>query len=75
MSADIAEQGSGLVIAKPKLLFQPNFSSYFAPGLAVYDVARDGKKFVMINRGTQQPPAPITLVVNWPELLNNLGQQ
>jgi eukaryotic-like serine/threonine-protein kinase len=75
MSVDIAAQGSGLTISKPKLLFQPNFSTYIAPGLSVYDVTPDGKKFVMINRGTQEAPAPFTLLVNWPELLNKLGQQ
>jgi Tol biopolymer transport system component len=75
MAADFAEQGSGLIIGKPKLLFQPNFSTYIAPGLSVYDVTPDGKKFVMINRGTQEAPAPFTLVVNWPELLKTKGEQ
>jgi hypothetical protein len=75
MSADITEEGSSLAIGKPKLLFQPNFSTYIAPGLSVYDVTPDGKKFVMINRGTQEAPAPFTLVVNWPELLKTKGEQ
>ena len=75
MSADIAVKGSSFAIGKPKLLFHPNFSMYVAPGLSAYDVTSDGKRFVMINRGTQEAPAPFTVVENWPELLNNLGQK
>ena len=75
MATDIAEQGASLAVGKPKLLFQANFSTYISAGTSVYDVTPDGKKFVMINRGTQQSPAPLTLVVNWLELLNKQGQQ
>jgi len=67
MSAEIAEQGSTLVIGKVQSLFTANpvFS-----GIRVYDVTSDGKKFVIVGRSAQQAPEPpLTLVTNWPALL------
>ncbi|MHB8540928.1 MAG: protein kinase domain-containing protein [Candidatus Acidiferrales bacterium] len=66
MSAEIAEQGSGLSIGKVLPLFQANPTSKAGWD---YDVSADGKKFVVVSQGAQQASAPLTLVVNWPALL------
>jgi serine/threonine protein kinase len=67
MSAEISQQGAGLVIGKVALLF---------PTVAVvpsthwpYDVSADGKKFVVATQSTQGTSEPLTLVMNWPALL------
>jgi len=67
MAAKIAEQESNLVIGKVQPLFQTNYSS--GPGWD-YDVSPDGKKFLVISQGAQETTVPLTLVTNWPALLN-----
>ncbi|HEV2299235.1 MAG TPA: protein kinase [Candidatus Acidoferrales bacterium] len=67
MSAEIAEQGSGLLIGKVQALFQAN---PITTSGAVYVVTGDGKKFLVASTTTQQSSSePLTLVVNWPALL------
>jgi len=66
MSAEIAEQGSGLSIGKVLFLFQASPASKAG---WTYDVSADGKKFVVVSQGTQQVAAPLTLVTNWDALL------
>ncbi|HEV2489344.1 MAG TPA: hypothetical protein VGT03_06030 [Candidatus Acidoferrales bacterium] len=63
MSAEIAEQGLGLLIGKVQPLFQANPINTSG---AVYDVTADGKKFLVDGTSTQQSSEPLTLVVNWP---------
>src|SRR5690349_6009500 len=51
MSAEIAEQGSGLLIGKVQPLFQANPINTSG---AVYDVSADGKRFLVNSTSTQQ---------------------
>jgi hypothetical protein len=32
---------------------------------ALYDVSRNGRRFLMLNPGEQEASAPMTLVANW----------
>jgi Tol biopolymer transport system component len=66
MSAEISVRGSDILIGKVQPLFQANYSG--GPGW-VYDVSPDGKKFLLITQGSEQAARPLTLVVNWPALL------
>ncbi|MDE3179081.1 MAG: serine/threonine-protein kinase [Acidobacteriota bacterium] len=67
MAAGIQEKEGSLEIASPQALF----TASVAPGVEwwPYDVAADGKKFIVVSQMTQSSPAPLTLVVNWPALL------
>lgn len=75
MSAEITEQSSTLSIGKVHELFKPSFPVFVAPGNSLFDVTPDGKRFVMVDRGVQQASAPLTLVVNWPSLLDKRREQ
>jgi len=68
MSAEIAEQGTSLVVGKVAPLFQANpvFSSHLH---WPYDVSADGKKFVVATQIVQETSGSLTLVTNWPALL------
>lgn len=67
MAAEIAQRGSSLSIGKAQVLFQTSYSG--GPGWD-YDVAPDGKKFLVISQIAQKTTgAALTLVVNWPALL------
>jgi Tol biopolymer transport system component len=72
MSAEILEQGSTLVIGKVQTLFQANPVPR-APE-CMYDVAPDGKKFVVVTLAVEQGSQPLTLVVNWSLLLKRQRQ-
>jgi hypothetical protein len=37
-------------------------------GRYVYDVADQGRRFLVIRRSSQDLPAPLTVIVNWPSL-------
>jgi len=61
------ETEPGFVAGAPRLLFE---GSYVAQTGDDYDVAPDGRRFVMIQRGPSEAPATqITLVQNWFEEL------
>ena len=66
MSARIADTGSSLSFGQIQSLFQANPSSN--PGW-LYDVSADGKKFLVVSEGNAKSVEPLTLVVNWPELM------
>lgn len=67
ISVAIVESGADLTIGKVQPLFQANPA---AGGIgAMYDVAADGKKFVIPSQGPEQVAVPLKLVVNWPALL------
>jgi Tol biopolymer transport system component len=66
MAAEISVHGSDISIGNAQSLFQTNYSG--GPG-GVYDVDPDGKKFLLINQGSELAALPLTLVVNWPSLL------
>jgi serine/threonine protein kinase/Tol biopolymer transport system component len=66
MSAEIANQGAGLVIGKVQALFQ----AYPAPHIGrAYAVSADGKKFLVVSQGARTASESLTLVTNWPALL------
>ena len=65
MSAEIAAAGESLVVGKVTPLFSVSRAS--TEGWP-YDVTSDGTKFV-INTTTQNSTEPLTLVLDWPELL------
>jgi eukaryotic-like serine/threonine-protein kinase len=66
MSAEIAEQGSGLLIGKVQALFQADPIQTTA---SVYVVTGDGKRFLVDSTAAQQSSEPLTLVTSWPALL------
>ncbi len=60
MAVEVAEKGNSLEVRKPVLLFKAAASFSLAP----YDVAPDGKRFI-INTKSRNDNTPLTLVVNW----------
>jgi len=66
MSVRIEETGLGLSVGEIQPLFQARPAS--SPGW-LYDVSADGKKFLMVSEGSETSMEPLTLVVNWAELL------
>jgi serine/threonine-protein kinase len=62
MAVDI-QTGTVFRAGKPKLLYRGNY--------AAYDVAPDGKRFLMVKMPptAQTPPAQLTIVLNWFEEL------
>ena len=73
MSTEISEQGSSVAIGRVQPLFRANPVPY-APE-CMYDVAPDGKKFVIATVARDQGSQPLTLVINWPALLKKQGQK
>ena len=67
MAVTIQEKSGSLEIGNPQTLFQANLAK--TTGLVPYDVAVDGKKFVLLTPPAQSIPEPITLVTNWMTLL------
>jgi Tol biopolymer transport system component len=61
MTAQVKVNGSSLDISNAQLLFDAH--SGFG-GFAHYDVARDGKRFIVATVG-EGGLAPMNLVVNW----------
>jgi len=57
----------------PKPLFQTRLefdpSEFFANGRRQYDVTPDGQRFLLNQHVADATDAPITVVVNWPKLL------
>ncbi len=66
MSAEIADKGASVVVGRLTPLFQANPTPTNG---WVYDVTADGKKFIIDTLGGLEGSQPLTLVVNWPELL------
>ncbi|MFY9532151.1 MAG: protein kinase [Candidatus Acidiferrales bacterium] len=67
MAAEISEQGVSLRIGKVSALFHASRSVTIG---APYDATADGKKFVVVSQGAPQTAQPLTLITNWPALLN-----
>ena len=38
-----------------------------------YQAAADGQRFLVRATGEREPPRPLTVIVNWPALLENKG--
>lgn len=69
MAVPVREENNTLDIGSPEPLFQINPPDSQYAGW-IYDVTPDGKRFIVATRLPEPPSAePITLVVNWPELL------
>jgi len=66
MAVEVDEKDNSLEVRKALPLFKAAVSGFLAP----YDVAPDGKRFI-INTESQNDNAPLTLVVNWTDLLGN----
>jgi eukaryotic-like serine/threonine-protein kinase len=67
MAAEISEQGESLRIGKVSALFHASRSATIG---APYDVAADGQKFLVVSQSESQTAQPLTLITNWPALLN-----
>jgi hypothetical protein len=65
MAAEVEARGNSFEARKP----QPLFKAAVVPNSAPYDVTSDGKRFVIITERNTNTPS--TLVVNWPERLDN----
>ena len=73
MAVDIRTQPS-FVAGKPRMLFESDGYVWSFPGRA-YDVAPDGRRFLMVQRG-EQPSADMThaiVVLNWFDELKRLA--
>jgi len=65
MAVSITRRGGGIQVGVPRALFRTPAKRQFFP----YDVSADGQRF-LINALRDDPgAAPITLLVNWPALL------
>jgi hypothetical protein len=68
MMAVAVEDSDGLVIGRPKVLFQDCYlrPSKISPDVHSYDVWPDGSRFVMIERDDQGAAnADLRVVVGW----------
>jgi hypothetical protein len=66
MSVPVETGKNSLRLGTPKPLFQTRL----APGgLRQYDVTRDGKRFLLNVPIPETGEEPITVIVNWPKLL------
>jgi len=68
MSVDVLETEGSLTIGKTQRLFEsdPN-----PGGLGpMYDASADGKKFVVVTGSDAEAAKPLTLILNWPALLD-----
>jgi Tol biopolymer transport system component len=68
MGAQVAAQGSSLIVGKVVPLFKTNASAGSA-FTGAYDVSADGKQFVVPSLPAEQASQPVTLITNWPALL------
>jgi serine/threonine protein kinase len=67
MAAVVSEDGSSLRIGKVTPLFLTNR----VPAIgSPYDVTADGQKFLVVSQDVSQAAQPMTLITNWPALLN-----
>ena len=73
MSAGISEKASSVVTGSVQPLFQAN-PVPSAPE-CMYDVTADGKKFLVVTQVEQQGVQLLTMVLNWPTLLEKQRQK
>lgn len=61
----------GLGAGTPTKLFQTKIAGPLCTGHRFpYSVSRDGKRFLMYVSDIKAPPPSITVIVNWPTLIN-----
>jgi len=67
MSAEVQEENASIEIDVPKSLFQ---TSSAPSAFRTYDVTRDGKRFIFITQSPESSAIGITLITNWPALID-----
>ncbi|MGH9588923.1 MAG: protein kinase domain-containing protein [Terracidiphilus sp.] len=72
MYVDIDPNSATFQAAIPKTLFQTQLDGRY-PGRNMYVVSPDGQRFLMLAPAGGIKPRPITVVVNWPEMLKSSG--
>lgn len=63
MVADVKEDDGTVTFGSPKPLFETRTIPGF-PG-NIYDVSRDGQRFVIITPIEEASPSPLTVILNW----------
>ena len=66
LAADVGRGPRDAVIGMARLLFSGRFQINAGQGLPSYAITADGSRFLMI-RLTDEPPAKISVVLNWQE--------
>lgn len=66
-AVEISSTGNSIELGQEETLFQ--FPSFGNQGADIYDVTRDGKKFLVTQSIINNVQAPLELIVNWKELL------
>jgi hypothetical protein len=66
MSVSLKPRGGSLVPSVPHALFP---LLVMDTDVSPYEVARDGQRFLVLDTA-QQGTQPLTVIVNWPALLN-----
>jgi Tol biopolymer transport system component len=66
MAAEVEAKGGSFQVGAVK----PLFTSFAEDSATPFDVSADGKRFLIVSV-PQEQSSPITLLVNWPELLKN----
>ena len=65
--------GNAFNAAVPKPLFAARVPLSGNPYRTNYDVTADGQRFLVNTRTADNTPSPITVTLNWPELLKQAG--
>jgi hypothetical protein len=66
MEADLATNGKSLRVNSIEPLFQSSLPMTSAP---LFDVTRDGQRFIVATAADPEASRSITLLLNWPALL------
>ena len=70
MAVDVNTAGGTVKSGIPHALFDTQiFGGFATTGPIRWDVAPDGKRFLVISSVSAGTSSPITVVMNWPELL------
>jgi serine/threonine protein kinase len=64
MAVEVKEDGNTFTAGTPRPLFEMRTVAFFI-GASLYDVTRDGQRFLLITPGEESSPSPLTVVLNW----------
>ena len=56
-------------VGKPQVLFEGSYEMGLVPGMVNYDIARDGRRFLMVKSERPSAPTRLKVVLNWSEEL------